>query len=167
MSDIHIPIGLCEITFGGEEIRYLADKAEFNAIPSYDKFKAGYFEKVYMLKDYAVTFEVSLAEESYKNIQMSAPFLKTGKFGLYDNPQHVNQQGKPLIIHPLDAGASKEYDIVIFNAIVDPENSYVRTYDKKQDSLSVRFLGLPSSTIGQGNFKSYFFIGDWEKEGVI
>lgn len=167
MNDIHIPIGLCQITYGGAEIKYLAEKADFNAIPTYVKVYKGFHEPSYLLSDYKVSFSISLAEENYKNIQLSAPFLQSDGTGFYDNPGKVNGKGLPLIIHPYDSGDSKEYDILIFNAIPDPENPYKRTYDKTQDSISVSFIGLPSRKFSDNQFKSYFYIGDWEKAGVL
>jgi hypothetical protein len=167
MSDIHIPIGLCSIKFGNDSINYLADKAEFNAIPTYKKLKKGQFENCYLLEDYSVTFSIFLSEESYKNIQLSSPFLQKASNGLYDNPNKVNLKGLPVIIHPLDSGDSKEYDIVIFNAIVDPENPYTRIYDKGMDRLNVKFIGLPGKSFNNQIFKSYFYIGDWEQAGVL
>jgi hypothetical protein len=167
ISDIKIPIGLCEITYGDTVLKRFADKAQFQAIPTYKKMYKGFEDRAYLLEAYEVSLTLSLTEETYQNLLLAIPHLQQYQEGYYDNPSKVDTMGKTLIIHPLQAGNSKEYDIVIFRAIPDPEQLFTRTYDKKQDSISVKFIGLPGKQINGEKFKSYFFIGDWQTSGVI
>ncbi|MEB1806598.1 MAG: hypothetical protein LPK26_04695 [Bacillaceae bacterium] len=168
MDDIRLPIGLCEITYDGVKLSNLADKVVFEAIPKYQKLRAGKMVKRYLLEDYNVSLTMSISNETYQTMKLANPALKDHEHGLYDNPSGVQRQGKQITIHPYHAGDSKEYDITIFSAIPDPEQPYVRTYDKKQDKVNIRFIGQPSKSFeGEDLFKSFYFIGDYESVEVM
>jgi len=166
MEDIRIPIGLCDVTYDGVTHTNLADEAMFEAKPTYQTLKGGQFNKHYILEDYRVSFELYLSEESYDTLKLANPSLKEYNGGLYDNPSNVNQNGKQLVIHPSEAGESKDYDITIFSAIIDPKQPYSKTYKKGLDMVKVRFLGQPDKNINGNEFKSYYFIGDTVEAGV-
>jgi hypothetical protein len=122
----------------------------------------------YLVADYQVSLNLSLHEETYENMKLAYPALQTDSYGgMYDNPSKINYTGQPLTIHPLESGDSKEYNITIISAIVDPEKLYKRVYGKEQDSLIIRFKGLPAKQFTGETFKSYFYIGDAVKAGVI
>ena len=171
MSDIRIPFGLCDVAYNGVTYTQLADEATFEAIPKYTKLQHGQFEKIPMLEDYEVSLQLYLNEEKYETLLLSNPSLKllevnSVNLGLYDDPSSINLQGQPLTIHPVEAGSSKEYDITIFKAIVDYEQSYKRVFRRGIDTLSIRFIGQPSKQINGNVFKSYYFIGDVVRAGV-
>lgn len=166
MNDIRIPVGLCDVTYNDVTYQSLASEAVFEVAPSYQTVKVGALGKMYLLEDYEVSLTIALTEESYNTLKLSNPALKDYKGGLYDNPALVNQQGKRLIIHPVNAGNSKEYDITIFNAIIDPENGFTRTYQKGVDMINVRFIGQPGKSINENVFQSFYFIGDTAEAGV-
>jgi hypothetical protein len=167
-EEIRIPYGQCEITYGDTKLKYLAEAVEFNAVPEYEKYSYGQFQIAYLLKNYTVTLDLELQEETYENMKLSfAGFKEDELGGMYDDPSNVDTTGKLLTIHPLESGNSKEFDLTIFRAIVDPEHTYKRVYGKEKDTISVRFIGLPTKPFGDGHFKSAFYIGDAEKAGVI
>lgn len=165
-DDIRVPLGVCDVTFQEQTYFQLADAAVFEAIPTYDNVRAGQFQKLYMVTDYVVSLDLMLNDENYNTLKLSYPALQDYKNGLYDNPAKVNYHGEPLVIHPVEAGESKEYDITIFSAILDPEKGYTRTYSKGLDMVSIRFLGQPAKRFEGNAFKSYFFIGDTDEAGV-
>lgn len=178
MDDVRIPIGNCEISYNGMKLNRFADSAKFEAIPKYKVTSGGALqgERLYILEEYNVSVIVSLAYESYDTLKMAMPLLKEYHDGLLQSNHSAStmfENGRarkdiPLIIHPIDAGDSKEFDICIFRAIIDPENKYTRTYDiRKQDKIDVKFIGLPARQYKDEINKSYFYIGDWEKAGVL
>lgn len=158
-NEIHIPFGLCDITYDGITHSNLADEAVFNVEPVYETVRFGHFQKKYFLTDYTVSLEIALTEENYQNLKLAFPALKDLNGGLYDDPTNVNLEGKQLTIHPVEAD-SKEYDITVFSVIIDPEKPFTRTYSKEADMITVKFLGQPSRNFGTDNFKSFFYIGD-------
>ncbi|UNC92712.1 hypothetical protein [Candidatus Contubernalis alkaliaceticus] len=166
MEEIRIPIGLCKLIYGTQTLNNLADRAVFQAIPKYKQLFGGKGNTTqkYLLEKYDVSMIVSLTEENYDTLKLSIPYLETYEQGFYDNPNNPNMEGKPLIIHPSEAGETKEYDIVILDAILNPEKPFVRTYDKRVDKINVHFLGRP---VMRNDKLSYFFIGDWDSSGVL
>ncbi len=164
MNDIRIPLGLCEVSYDGQQIKYLADKVVFEAKPKYQTMQAGQ-GKGYILEDYEVSLTMSVSNELYETMKLANPSLIDHAHGMFDNPTEVNKKGKQLTIHPYEAGDSKKYDITIFSAIVDPKQPYIRAFDKKMDKVKIRFLGQPSKQMSDSKFKSYYFIGDVEKVG--
>lgn len=168
MESLRLPIGLCEVTYGDLTLNRFANSSVFNVMPKYKKLTGSFQEPVYILESYAVSLSLSLTFEIFENLKLAIPSLQEyDNGGFYDNPLNVNTEGKTLIIHPTDSGDSKEFDIVVFRAILDPENPYKRIYDKKQDQISVNFVGLPGKQLSNNTWKSYFYIGDWEASGVI
>jgi hypothetical protein len=169
MSEFHLPFGLCEVTYDNTKLGIFADKAEFNAVPSYEKLfgGAGKSKTFYILKNYQVLLNLALQEETYENMKLAFPALQTDEYGMYDNPAKVDTTGKTLTIHPIESGDNLEYDITIFSAYIDPEKPYKRVYDKEKDSLIVRFKANPAKQFTGETFKSYFYIGDAVKAGVI
>lgn len=169
MNELRIPFGLCDVIFDGVSLTNLADKAVFQAIPSYKKLHGGKGNTIkrYLLEDYKVSMTLSLTNESYETFKLTSPSLKDFSNGLYDNPSKVDISGKVLTIHPRFVGNIKDYDITLFSAIVDPEQSFVRTYDKNLDKFEIKFIGQPAKDINNEGFNSYFYIGDAEKAGVI
>lgn len=165
MDKIRLPYGLCKVTYDGEQLEYLADKVVFEARPKYQTLKVGKGEKRFLLEDYEVSLTMSLSNEQYETLKLANPSLQDHEHGMYDNPSAVNKKGKKLTIHPYEAGESKEFDLTIFSAIVDPKQPYIRTYDKKMDKVRIRFLGQPARQMSDSKFKSYYFIGDVEKVG--
>ncbi len=167
IEDIKFSIGLCEVTYGDMTLTYLADKCVFSAIPKYQKVYGGKGKAIqkYLLDEYNVSLDLSLHEESYNNLKLALSH-ESNENGFYATPQNVDTTGKPLIIHPKQKGESKEHDIVVFRAIVDPEQEFIKVYDKKLDNLQLRFIGVPMDK-GDSELLRYFYIGDWEAEGVI
>jgi hypothetical protein len=169
MGEIRLPYGLCDITYDGKTYSNLADEAEFQVIPKYQKLKIGngLGEFKYLLEDYYVSLSVVLTEENYETLKLANPSLQNYGGGFYDDPTRVNGEGKPLIIHPSNVDESiKDYDITIFRAVIDPESPYNRIFSKGIDKVRVNFIGKPYITLGNSKFKSYFFIGDTQKAGV-
>ncbi|MEC1786085.1 hypothetical protein [Schinkia azotoformans] len=164
MSELRIPIGFCEITYDSKVLRFFADECEFKAIPKYKKMYSGFDEVGYILEEYDVSLTVPLVEETYETLKMAIYNFDHELNGFYDNPTQVNSEGKPLIIHPIDIGATKEYDIVILNAFIDPEMGFNRVFKKEQDSISIRFKGKSKKI---NDKLHWFYIGDWSASGVI
>jgi hypothetical protein len=163
---MRIPIGLCDVTYNGITHTALADEAIFEAKPKYSIVRKGQMEKIPLLEDYDVSLQLYLHEETYETMKLANPSLHDYNGGLFDDPTKVNLIGKQLTIHPAEAGDSKEYDITLFSAILDYEQSYKRVFRKGIDTISIRFLGQPSKQINGNKFKSYYFIGDVVGAGV-
>lgn len=162
----NIRFGFCDVTYNGITYNNLADKAVFQAIPTYTKMFGGSPKKTYyLLEEYTVSLTLSLNFESYETLKLSFPAFKDYQNGMYDAPNKVNEEGTLLTIHPRSYGSNKNFDITMFLAIVDPEMGFNRTFDKSLDKINVRFLGQPSKKINEDN--TYFFIGDAMKAGVI
>lgn len=156
----NIALGLCDVIYDGKTYSQLASEAVFNAEPEYEVVNGGKLQKFYILKDYHVSVEFSLHEESYETLKLANPSLESfGDGGLYDNPQR-KQEGKLLTLHPVSQGNDNHLDVNIFSAIVDPEKSFTRTYDKGVDELEVRFIGQPSKSFNKNEFESFYYIGD-------
>ncbi|AIF45431.1 hypothetical protein [Virgibacillus sp. SK37] len=166
MSNLRIPVGLCDITYDGKTYSNLGSEALFETDKKYKKMNHGQQQIKYMLEEYVVSLTLSLSEENYETLKLADQSLKDYSGGLYDNPSKIDYDGKELIIHPVESGNDKTYDIVIFKAIVDPENPMIRTFSKGADTINIRFLGQPSKQIAGNTFKSYYFIGDPVKAGV-
>lgn len=150
------------------ELKYFANTVQFNAIPTYKKYSYGKMQTGYLLEKYDVYVDIELEEETYQNMQFAYQgFKKDTQGNLYDDPSKIDMTGKLLTIHPLKSGDSKEFDLNIFNVIVDPENPYKRVYGKEKDTIKIRFLGQKGKKIDNNDFSSYFYIGDAQTAGVI
>jgi hypothetical protein len=166
---INIPFGLCQITYNDVILSAMGSEGTFYAIPKYQVLSSGVMgsKKNYILEEYYVGFEVSLEHESYETLKLHMPTLQNHKNGLYDSPNKVNTKGKRLVIHPYSAGASKDFDLCIWDAYIDPESVFKRTFDKQSDKFNVRFIAnCVDKHIDPNLIKSYFFMGDWSKVGV-
>ncbi|MCR1833134.1 hypothetical protein NSA56_01820 [Oceanobacillus caeni] len=165
--EMNIPIGLCDITYDGQTHYNLASEAIFRAEPTYETIRFGALKKGHLLTDYIVSFEFNLSEESYNTLKLSNASLVNYKGGMYDNPlRKLSIEGKPLTIHPVDYGNSKEYDITIFKAIIDPKKAFERVYSKGTEMINIRFLGQPAQQINRSGFNSFYYIGDTVKAGI-
>lgn len=163
-----LSIGICDITIDGNTYYNLGSDAIFTAQPTYETYRYGKMKKGYILLDYFVALDFTLSHENYDILKMALPALRDFESGLYDNPSNINYEyGKQVIIHPVDLGESKEYDITLFNAIPDPEQEFEKIYGKGVNPISIRLLALPTKKFEDNEFNSYFFIGDAEKAGVI
>lgn len=167
LNDFNIPVGMCEITYGDIILPSIGSEGVFQATPKYKKAFGGRLNSTqkYLLEDYDVSFEVSFEQESIEMLTFYMPTLQMHENGMYDNPQNVNMSGKQLIIHPYLANGSKQYDICIWNAYIDPETSFQRVFSKETNKYKVRFIGKIADYRG-GIVNSYFYIGDWSKVGV-
>lgn len=166
--NIHLPIGLCEITYDNIKLPNQGSEAVFSAIPTYIKLYGDQHNQVkgYLLEQYEVSFEVAIDKETYDVLKLAIPTVQEHEHGLYDQPSKVNMEGKQLIVHPYSAGESKEYDICIWNAIIDPEVEFRRVYDKMMNPILLRFIGKPVKHHRDKKLNnSYFFVGDWSKVG--
>lgn len=162
----HIPIGLCDITINGETYYSLGDDAYFRVQPAYETYRYGKMQKGYILSDYVVSFEFSLDQINYDVLKM-AMSLQEYENGFYDDPSAINfEHGKQVIIHPVDLGDNKDYDITLFSAIVDPEQELEKVYSKSVNPIRIRLIALPHKSFKDSNFNSHYFIGDAEKAGV-
>lgn len=163
----YVPIGLCDITIDGETYYSLGDDAYFRVQPTYETYRYGKMQKGYILTDYVVSFEFSLEQVNYDVLKMAMSVHEYGN-GLYDDPSSINfQEGKQVIIHPVDLGNNKDYDITLFSAIVDPEQEFEKVYGRGVNPISIRLIALPHRSFNGSNFNSFYFIGDAEKAGVI
>ncbi|WP_286231315.1 hypothetical protein [Neobacillus mesonae] len=169
IEPLNIPFGLCKITYGGTVLPSIGSAGEFKAIPKYEVPTSGALnhKKHYILTEYNVIFEVSLENESYETLKLHMPTLQSHEYGLFDSPSNVNTTGKRLIIHPYTAGESKEFDLCIWDAYLDPETEFNRKYDKVTNKFNVRFIANRfENSVDTRLANSYFFIGDWSKVGV-
>jgi len=162
MNELNIPFGLCEITYDGKKLPSMADEAVFSAVPKYMPLYGGTGNTVkkFILEEYQVAFTVVIDSVSYETLKIISPTLKQHEHGLYDEASNVDTTGKRLIIHPYDAGDSKEFDLCIWSAFVSPETGFTRTFKKESDKFEITFIGKPTQL---GDTQSYFFIGDWEE----
>lgn len=170
IEPLNIPYGLCKITFGDTILPAMGSEGIFQATPKYRILNGGAVgnKKNYLLEDYRVSFEVSLEHESYQTLKMHMQTLQEHEHGLFDAPHKVNTNGKILIIHPHAAGESQAFDLCIWDAYLDPETEFKRTFDKEVDKFNVRFIG--NRVERHNDYKlvnSYFFIGDWSKVGAV
>lgn len=162
LKDLNIPFGLCQLTYGEDVLPGMGSEGIFSAIPTYKKLFGGAVNTTqkYILQDFKVSFEVSFNHYDYDMLKMYMPTLQSDSRarGLYDSSQSVSMTTKPLIIHPYEAGESREYDINIFAAYIDPETEFKRTFGKQIDKFTVKFIGTPYENPEFDNF--YFLIGD-------
>jgi hypothetical protein len=170
LNDFIISIGLCEITYGDSILPSLGDQGVFKALPTYDVVSGGKFNTTqeYFLKKYDVSFEVSFDQEALEMMPFYMPTLINDEAnnGYYDNPQKVSMSSNKLIIHPYLAKNSKQFDICIWDAFIDPETGIQRVYGKDTNKYKVRFIGKPVIEHTNPKFvDSYFYIGDWSKVG--
>lgn len=168
MVSHNIPYGLCDITYDGVRMPLMGSDAVFNAIPKYIPLYGGYMNTTqgYILEEYQVSFTVSFSSQSYETLKLHFQQLQDHKHGMYDNPTKVNMQGRKLVVHPKAAKNSKEFDLCIWEAYLDPENGFDRIFDKNADSFRVKFIGKPvKQSKDRDIVHSYFFIGDHEKVG--
>jgi hypothetical protein len=167
LNDFNLSFGLCEITYGDVILPSLGDQGVFSAIPKYLKLNGGKNNVIqkYLLQEYEVSFEVMFDKEAIEMMQYYMPTLQSYKNGFYDSANNVAMDSKQLIIHPYLANTSKQYDICIWNAIIDPETGFQRTYGKEINKYKVKFIGNPVKN-NADLVNSYFYIGDWSQVGV-
>jgi hypothetical protein len=162
--------GLCDVTWNTHNFNQykLSGEVTFNAIPKYQKIFGGKGNTVkgYLLESYDVNLSLSIDSETYNTLKLAIPHFDETVNGFYDNPSNVNMVGSPLVVHPYRSGVSKEYDITILSAYLDPEQPYERVYDKRKSTIELKFIGQPVER-DYGQIQSYFFIGDWEAEGIL
>jgi hypothetical protein len=168
LGDFNLSVGLCEVTFGNTILPSMGSEGTFQAIPTYSKVYGGRNQiKKYLLEKFDVSFEVSFDKESIEMMKIYMPTLISYENGLYDNPQNVSLSKNQLVIHPYTANTSKQYDICIWNAYIDPETGFQRVYGKETNKYKVKFIGKAVKSHTDTNIvDSYFYIGDWSKVGV-
>jgi hypothetical protein len=188
LNDMNLSIGLCEITYGDIILPSMGSEGKFQAIPKYRKMFGGKLNSTqrYLLEQYDVSFEVEFDMEAIEVMKFYMPTLQnhqtinesydtgdpdfgiinTYNDGYYDNPQNVDMSKNRLVIHPYTANSSKQYDICIWRAYIDPETGFQRVYGKETNKYKVKFIGTVVDNHADPNIiNSYFYIGDWSKVG--
>jgi hypothetical protein len=168
LSELNIPIGLCEITYGDIVLPSMGSEGTFQSIPKYKQMTGGGLNEIqgYLLEQYEVSFEVSFQHEVLEMFNFYLPTLQSYQNGYYDSPNKVNMSTNKLVIHPYGKD-NNDYDICIWNAFIDPETGFKRTFAKEADKFNVRFIGRSVKTHADSNIvNSYFYIGDWSKVGA-
>lgn len=172
MSDIRIPIGLCSIKVGAEDLAHQGDAAVFTAEPQYidiDLYDLPKYDKI--LDGWDVRLTVTLDEESYEAIMQSLSaseaelhHVMNDVIGVKDGKLHqrMRNKAKEIVIHPNDLPENDDsFDITIFKAIA--VSGYQRTYGKEQSKWEVTFEGL-SRTGDPTQAGNYFHIGQFREE---
>ncbi|WP_404403799.1 hypothetical protein [Jeotgalibacillus malaysiensis] len=163
---IKIPFGMAQITVNGEDVGLQGDAAVFSATPTYidvEVYEMGVYDKA--LEKWEVMLTVRFAQEDYSKFKMAMPHLEEltdvegNVTGLTDGKlmQRARDKAVEVVVHPIEAGDSKEFDVTVFKAF--PVGTFERTYGKEASVYEVEFMALPrTGNINQhGN---YFRIGE-------
>ncbi|WP_404403803.1 hypothetical protein [Jeotgalibacillus malaysiensis] len=165
MEDMYIPFGLCDITFGQQQLKAIGSEGIFSSVSKFEELRGGQGNEIvnFIESNNEVKFTISLTDASKESLKLYMSNLTDYKGGLLDTGFN-GLNSAPLIIHPRDAGESKEYDICIFNAYISPKTPFERIYDKSTVPFNIEFVARKTNI---ENFKSKFFIGDWSELGVM
>lgn len=153
--------GMADIKWGEQSLPIQGDAAVLNITPEFIDITSyelgGVQDKI--CKSWNVTLEVVFEEETAEVFSMALPVATDGNGNLQDAAlgESLRAKAKELTVHPRSAGASKDFDIVIFKAA--PSGTLERRYGLEQGKVAVTFTAMLKDNAAAGQPGNYFKIG--------